>query len=312
MKDHGGFEGNGQTLRIISKLGEYSESHGLDLTRRSTLGLLKYPSLHKTVANYQISKIDNSTNIDHCKPPKCIHDDELDVLEWVCKPFTPGDKDKFLSIATKKNKHSKTTHKSFDTTIMDFADDIAYGVHDLEDALALELISIENWSNQVASKLDPDCQISKDISFYNEKLFSQANKKRKHAISKLVNYFIKNITICENASFESPLLRYQVKMDEPANSSLQLFKDFVISEVIMLPEVQTLEYKGQQLIMRLFEVLRDNPKRLLPTSTYAKYKEADNEVRTISDFVSGMSDNYATKLYHKLFSPSIGSVFDKL
>ncbi|HBA33532.1 MAG TPA: dGTPase, partial [Gammaproteobacteria bacterium] len=29
MKDHGGFEGNGQTLRILTRLGEFSESHGL-------------------------------------------------------------------------------------------------------------------------------------------------------------------------------------------------------------------------------------------------------------------------------------------
>ena len=38
MLGHGGFEGNGQTLRILSKLGEYSEQHGLDLTRRTLLG----------------------------------------------------------------------------------------------------------------------------------------------------------------------------------------------------------------------------------------------------------------------------------
>ncbi|HWW05869.1 dGTP triphosphohydrolase [Collimonas sp.] len=52
MKDHGGFEGNGQTLRIVTRLGEYSPVHGIDLSRRTLLGLLKYPTLHKDVAWY--------------------------------------------------------------------------------------------------------------------------------------------------------------------------------------------------------------------------------------------------------------------
>jgi dGTPase len=44
MLGAGGFEGNGQTLRIVAKLEPYTEHHGMDLTRRTLLGLLKYPS----------------------------------------------------------------------------------------------------------------------------------------------------------------------------------------------------------------------------------------------------------------------------
>src|SRR3546814_19986976 len=43
MRDHGGFEGNGQTLRILSKLELFSEGFGSNLTRRTLLGTLKYP-----------------------------------------------------------------------------------------------------------------------------------------------------------------------------------------------------------------------------------------------------------------------------
>src|SRR3546814_16477338 len=42
MRDHGGFEGNGQTLRILSKLELFSEGFGSNLTRRTLLGTLKY------------------------------------------------------------------------------------------------------------------------------------------------------------------------------------------------------------------------------------------------------------------------------
>ncbi len=36
------------------------------------------------------------------------------------------------------------------------------------------------------------------------------------------------------------------------------------------------------------------------------------QMRVICDYVSGMTDAYATKLYEKLYIPNRGSVFDKL
>ncbi|WP_462158915.1 dGTP triphosphohydrolase [Pseudoalteromonas sp. GB56] len=43
MREHGGFEGNGQTLRILGHLDKYTLEHGLNPTRRMLLGVLKYP-----------------------------------------------------------------------------------------------------------------------------------------------------------------------------------------------------------------------------------------------------------------------------
>lgn len=43
MREHGGFEGNGQTLRILSKIEAHTPNYGLDLSRRVLLGVLKYP-----------------------------------------------------------------------------------------------------------------------------------------------------------------------------------------------------------------------------------------------------------------------------
>ncbi|MEA3647969.1 dGTP triphosphohydrolase, partial [Acinetobacter baumannii] len=44
MRNYGGFEGNGQTLRILSTLDKYTEKNGLNPTRRLLLGVLKYPA----------------------------------------------------------------------------------------------------------------------------------------------------------------------------------------------------------------------------------------------------------------------------
>lgn len=309
MKSCGGFEGNGQTLRIVTKLGEFSPSQGFDLTRRTLLGLLKYPSTHSKLANYLDDKNNSSSNIETSKPPKCIHDDEIDILDWILLPLNESDKSKFLSFSKFEKLHSKTIYKGFDTSIMELADDIAYGVHDLEDALALNLVTEKKWKEEILECIDRSSDLYIDKEFYN-KLFLN-NKERKHAISKLVYYFIRNVYI-ERIEFEEPLLKFQAVLASPAKKTLDILKKFVFKEVIQRPEVQALEFKGQQLIQRLFEVFSDNPNRLLPKDVLELYRSANNKQRIISDYLSGMSDTYATKLYHKLFSPSMGSIFDKM
>lgn len=316
MSPHGGFEGNGQTLRIIAKLGEYSPSNGFDLTRRTMLGVMKYPCLYSEIKNYDqhASKTEKVSFSEQGKPPKCVYDDEKDVLEWILRPFAKEEILEFTKYETRIGKPGKALYKSFDASIMELADDIAYGVHDLEDALALNLASNKQWCMEVSDKIEKfeDCDIKRDLDFYKEKLFSESNKERKQAISKLVGFFIINIKIIDQGPFQHPLLRRQAVMDSPANSILKLFKDFVIRHVIKRPEVQVLEYKGQQMIARIFEVLKEDPMRFLPDSTQQKHQEADNKERVVSDYISGMTDSYSVKLYHKLFSPNIGSIFDRL
>src|SRR5690554_6632994 len=45
MLNSGGFEGNGQTFRIVGRFESYHATYGMDLTRRTLQGLLKYPVL---------------------------------------------------------------------------------------------------------------------------------------------------------------------------------------------------------------------------------------------------------------------------
>lgn len=316
MQNSGGFEGNGQTLRIISKLGEYTPSNGMDLTRRAMLGIIKYPSTYSNVANYpcEFKNEANKLNLDDWHPPKCIFDDEEDILNWIISPFSDSDKFFFQTINKNANKHHKTKFKSFDTTIMELADDISYGIHDLEDAIALKIITKEHWEEEVCQHITkyPNSDFAKQIGFYSTKLFSNSNKDRKHGISKLVAYFMYSIEIIKNNSFEHPLLQYKAILPAQEQENLRILKDFVVKKVIKRPEVQVLEYKGQLMVMRLFNVLKENPNRLLPASTLNHYEKAKNKERVLSDYISGMTDGYATRLYQKLFIPSMGSIFDIL
>ena len=321
MKDHGGYEGNGQTLRIISKLGEFSTSSGLDLTRRTQLGTIKYPVFYDDVINYSESetKPDSSHhaakqwNIDAWSPPKCIYTSDRETLKWILEPLSDTDRQQFLQIQRSDKRHHRALYKGFDTSIMELADDIAYGVHDLEDALALGLVSLGRWQSSVADELAgmPGNPISAEIDFYNRELFSNSNSSRKHAISKLVGYFIRNIEVKELSDFEHPLLRFQTSMQSDAYQTLLSLKRFVMDEVILRPELQALQFKGQQVIIRLFEIFLQNPKRLLPVDVYREYQETEEDRRVIADYIAGMTDVSAGKLYHKLMTPTSGSIFDR-
>ncbi|BAW96994.1 dGTP triphosphohydrolase [[Synechococcus] sp. NIES-970] len=320
MSKHGGFEGNGQTLRIISKLGEYSPEHGFDLTRRAMLGILKYPAIYEEVVKSNQSDSDSldPISLNDWKPPKCIFKDEIEVLDWILEAFCDQDKEQFKKTETADgSSHKRSVYNAFDTSIMELADDIAYGIHDLEDALALDLISLEQWNQEIIEELKhdglDDCILIKNQKFYEQKLFSKSNKDRKHAISKFVSHFISNVEIQERNQFEHKLLDYKAILPDPEAKKLKLIKKFVVKHVIKRTEVQTLEYRGQQMLVKLFKALQANPKRLLPKNTLEKYESAeDRKERTLSDYVSGMTDSYATKLYNRLFNPNMGSIFDRL
>src|SRR3546814_11004759 len=75
------------------------------------------------------------------KPPKCYMDCEQDVVDWIYEPLSEADRVRIFA-----NKA-----KSLDCTIMDLADDIAYGVHDLEDAISLGLVSNEQMLEDIPS-----------------------------------------------------------------------------------------------------------------------------------------------------------------
>lgn len=147
MRSTGGFEGNGQTLRILARLESFSKDEGADFARRTLLAVLKYPVPFSKARNpaikpgiYEPATSIRTLDRGSCKPPKCYFDSEGDVVDWMA-PLSSSDRDEFQAVDPTIDKHGKARHKSLDCSIMDLADDIAYGVHDLEDAIALGLIS---------------------------------------------------------------------------------------------------------------------------------------------------------------------------
>jgi dGTPase len=50
---------------------------------------------------------------------------------------------------------------------MELADDISYGVHDLEDVLSLQLVTFRQWEDEIIKKLPPKSEdaVSKEVDF---------------------------------------------------------------------------------------------------------------------------------------------------
>ena len=157
MHEHGGFEGNGQTFRIVTQLEPYTADHGMNLCRRSMLGLVKYPNfintLHTEEAAGPRPQSLRQVKADDWHPPKGLFQCDKPLFDWLLAPLNNDDKQLFMQFTGSTGAHSKTCFKSFDCSIMELADDIAYGIHDLEDAIVMDMVQKAHFIEDVTNPL---------------------------------------------------------------------------------------------------------------------------------------------------------------
>ena len=116
----GGFEGNAQSFRLLTRIeaktvDEEGISVGLNLTRASLDAATKYPW----------SSRENSRKFG-------VYGDDEEIFNWV-------------------REGAPTKRASMEAQIMDWSDDVAYSVHDLEDALVTGHIKLENLQADLAN-----------------------------------------------------------------------------------------------------------------------------------------------------------------
>lgn len=328
MRDGGGFEGNGQTLRLLARLETFSREAGANLTRRALLGVLKYPVAYSRLANPQLQprlrdgfSVLRSIDVQASAPPKCHLDSERDVVDWILQPLDADDRAAFMAWQAREGRHGRSLHKSLDCSIMDVADDIAYGVHDMEDAIALRLVTPERFRSKVArAACGPFLEMlaqrypGESGDAYDamvDGLFGETGMRKRH-IGRLVHYFLTAARFDELDRFSEPLLRYRVTLEPGARAFLDSLKDFIMEEVIRSASVQQLEFKGQGMVVAVFEAFQSDPGRLLPLDVRERFEACGGELRAICDFVAGMTDEHLLKTYERLFAPRMGSIFDRL
>lgn len=319
MRAYGGFEGNGQTLRLLTKVEDSYGPYGLDLTRRALLGILKYPvPRFEVVARSQLNAPlpVKTICVNDWLPPKAYFDSEREEVSWLMEPFEETDRALFQSLALTPTmtSHGRAAFHAFDCSIMNIADDIAYGVHDLEDAIHLRLVHREQLDTPKCRALLQACALSPERIL--NALFSNSLSSRKEAIGEMVNYFITSVELQQTHSeFDNPLLKYNAMLTEPARAWLDELTSCIYRNVIDSQEARAFEYGGQMVILRLFEAISSNPNSLLDLKNRVLFQQAADEItaqRVVCDYIANMTDEYAYRFHERLFGLNTRTIFERL
>ena len=322
MRDHGGFEGNAQTLRLLTKIESSYGAYGLDLTRRALLGVLKYPVNWTSVVATRLPEVKETFSHTICindwLPPKAYFDCDQAEVDWLLEPFTENDRQLFqsLAIAPAATKHGHAAYHSFDCSIMDIADDIAYGVHDLEDALHLHLITRAQLDTPIFRELLAATSLAKDQEGLLQALFAEDMHDRKQAIGEMVNYMVTATQLTlSHQDFENPMLKYNIVLLPEAKALLGHLTQCVYNDVIDSQEARILEHGGQTVILRLFEAISSNPASLLDHKNRELFHQAIDEqaaLRVVCDYIANMTDEYAYRMHERLFGFNNRTIFERL
>ena len=292
MRQCRGFEGNGQTLRILCKLERYQKEGGINPTRRLVLAVLKYP------LPYSLCVVE----ADQVKPPKCFYDEEQDWVDWALHNLPVTERELFMT----PDARGKPQHMTFDCALMELADDIAYAVHDLEDIVARKMVT----KDEVEEKLDDFIAgFKQEISIAN--LFGKSWD-RKNTISKMVNLFVSNVRVEEVEGFSHTLFRHRPTLPKKHEVLLNQLKTSVYELVTSKPQVQQLERRGERMVGQVFDELNNHPAELIPDWEHQYADDGSCQVRKVCDYIAGMTDDYLTKVYRRLFVPGYGSSTDEL
>jgi dGTPase len=328
MIKHGGFEGNAQNIRIISRLGEYSEKFGMNLTLRSIIGLIKYPATYEEVCKktYPDSSRynDHFINLEPFIPPKCnFYNDDSRAMEWINDLL--GDDDftmwRKLSKRPTNEEHGKTIYSSFDASIMELADDIAYGIYDFEDAITYKMMSFDDCPEIIEYQKIP-LSINQNIKKHGiasfkdlmVKLFSKKPYERKEATGILVGSFVHSASIIKRQEFKDPLLQFAIEIDPETKELLELMKTVIFNKVIKIPQINTLNYNGGLIIMKLFDALNSAPRDYIPANILdsSHYDEETKVERKICDYIASMTDTHARRVYSRLYETQSGNINDMI
>jgi dGTPase len=297
----GGFEGNAQTFRILTRLepkiyDESARSRGLNLTRASLDAATKYPWRLS-----QASEFGNSVKFG-------VYDDDLEVFGWMRAGAPEG-------------------AKCVEAQIMDFADDVAYSVHDFEDAVVEGFIDpaiisdsaareqlleeIGKWSAGSLAKVQLDEALTnlQDGPFWLHGFDGSPRDlaQLKNLSSDLIGSFVARTTnsVLENAS-KASLTRYRAGVIIPSRvrSEIAVLKGIVASAVMTHNSRQPLYERQRVILTELADALLAKPERLDSISS-AAWQQASSDAakkRVIVDQVASLTDPAAISLHQELCS----------
>lgn len=233
--------------------------------------------------------------------------------------FLYPDQEPCLNFAHQKNTQKDVSElQSIECQIMEYADDIAYSIDDIKDGIEARFItssSIQKWANENelpkrAVKVLRELQKAVDKGIHESYL------------SKKMGAFVIGCSLRKRSTFMDSFTnryRYLLDRDKSTEEERELYKRLAKDIVFSTASLHQLEHKGAVLLRRLFETLDCNYqgsalRRLLPKEWHDALcscaGDLDSRKRTICDFLAGMTDAYAVRMYRRMFEPEYGSLTD--
>lgn len=298
MFDFGGFEGNAQTLRMLTEIiySTGSERSGMNPTRALMDGVMKYKTL--------MSQSEHTGRY-------FLYDGQEHYLMFIFDNRTiPSE----LSPGEKLNQF-----RSVECQIMDWADDTAYSLHDIIDGVHARFISpvnLEKWAkNQNLDKME-----SEWFEGINSAIMEGLVER---TFSRKIGDFIAACSLDKYDNFMSNLsnrYHYRLVVDEAMRKEAEFYKKIASEIVFDSPQLRQLRYKWNYILEKIFSALEENyvkektqRHQLLPEATHQmamQIKDHKKRMRIICDHLAGMTDGFAIRTYRRLFDPGFGSIGD--
>jgi dGTPase len=295
--DIGGFEGNAQTLRILTRL-EPKRSHpdgrpaGLNLTRASLDAATKYP--------WERDEGPEAT------PKFGVYEDDRAVFDW----FRAG---------------AEAGRRSIEAEVMDWSDDVAYSVHDVEDAIASgrldprrlrDAIDVGGVLAVAGGVYAPDVG-GDDLGAALERILatgavpmgydgSRADRAvLKDMTSRLIGRFVLAVEqATRSANGAGDLVRHEAHLVVPRGTRAEcaVLKAVAAHFVMYAQERQALMTREREIVADLVEMVTVAPHDRLDPDLRADYQAASSAAaarRVVIDQVASLSDVRALALHRR-------------
>jgi len=308
MGPYGGFEGNGQTLRILTELiyERPGTTKGISPTRAFLDGVMKYKALHSECIQV---RNDGSKNY---PDNHFIYDDQSVWRDYIFDgqtvPNELGDP------------NSVNAFKSIECQVMDWADDTAYSLNDIVDGIHARYINVGSVTEWASNQTLDDAQ-----SEWIDKLCDKIRKNTYEPyFGSRIGKFVNACSLSPRGGFlseKSNRHAFDLIIDPEAKAESKLYKKLALDLIFRSPQLQQIEFKGGHILERVFKTLCENSGsggsklQVLPLQVQELLKTASTEcerLRRLCDYTAGLTDALAVRTYKRLFDPDFGSIAELL
>jgi len=300
------FEGNANALRLLTRKFKGKLEGGQRLTYLTLASILKYPCESLAV----------DKNYSH-KKKYGFFQSEKEVFTQITEEF---------GFKKAEGAYLESRRHPF-VYLVEAADDICYRIIDMEDAHRIGILATEEiiyhfldllkelYENE--QKLIETKEVLQKITDKNEKVTYLRAKCISALVHQASNLFVSHVNEITEGTLNNSLLGIL----EKSCPSLEKINDVSISKIYnhhSVIEVELAGYNVMSEILKLFVVAILNYKRsniekkcllLIPDQFNLSKDDVSeyNKVMGVLDFVSGMTDGYATELYRKIKGIDIAS-----